>query len=85
MAGSPQDLVSQTTYVGMRFDQGGPKEITNEFATQQDAAVAIQAYAKNVGMDARDIYFYVVQKTLTFTPLSRTRFTINTVSERYTP
>jgi hypothetical protein len=78
---TPADLTNAVTFAGYRFDQGAPKKITNDFSTPQEAGVAIQAYAKNIGLDARDIYFYLVKETVAYQPISKTRFTVSTVTE----
>ena len=78
---SPADLRSVTSYAGYRFDGQKPQKITGEFASIEEALLGVQAYAKNIGLDARDIYFYVVREVVSYTPISKTKFTVTTVTE----
>jgi len=73
---SPAAMTSQTVYAGWRFDRPPGYKITADCETPQAAGLAIQAYGRQEGLAAENVEFYIVQETTTYTPLTKTVFTV---------
>ena len=78
---SIEEMVPVTTLAGWRFDRPPGIKITPDCDTIPQVTAAIQAYARREGLSANGVFFYVVEETTTYTPLSRTRFVITTTTE----
>jgi hypothetical protein len=70
-------MPTQVTYAGWRVNEVGiPSRITGDRESQQSALLEIQAFAKRLGLDARNVEFFVVKETLSFETISKTVFEI---------
>lgn len=76
-----KDMTPTVTFAGWRFDRPPGMKITPDCETLLATATAIQQYAKNKGMEAQNVDFYIVEETVSFKPVSKTKFTIVTTTE----
>lgn len=67
----------QVTYAGYVIKNGQPVKITSERSSNASALEAITLEAKRMGLEARDVTFFVVEETVTYKPISKTIFTIS--------
>lgn len=75
---SIEEMTEQATFAGWRFDRKPGFKITPDCDTPQAAGGAIQSYARNKGLEAQNVDFYIVKETTSYVPLTKTKFTILT-------
>jgi len=74
------DMANVTTYAGWAFDQPVGRKITGDYDSLEAAGLAIQAFARNLGLSARDIDFYIIKETISYEPLTKTRFAVTSTT-----
>lgn len=77
---SINDMPTEATYAAWRFDRQPGFKVTPDFATPQECAQSLIAYAKREGISAQNVEFFIIKETVNWRPMTKTVFTIVTTT-----